>query len=235
MSYCVNCGVELEQAQKACPLCLTKVVNPAAADAKPLPTAFAQTRDEQKKINRGFWIKFNAILAAVPIAISLLSNLLYDKRLTWSLIVIAGVFILWAVCTAPFLFRRFSYAKMLLADFTGIALGLGLIQYVLPQQHQWYWYFALPIALFCLLFWLATIALIKKKVLKGLRIAAAFFVFVTLLAILLEALLDLYLNGAADLFWCWFVAAPCLSIAALFILLDANEQVRQELAKRLHF
>ena len=28
MSYCVNCGVELEKGAKKCPLCGTKVINP---------------------------------------------------------------------------------------------------------------------------------------------------------------------------------------------------------------
>lgn len=30
MSYCVNCGVELGKGLKKCPLCGTKVINPAA-------------------------------------------------------------------------------------------------------------------------------------------------------------------------------------------------------------
>ena len=28
MSYCVNCGVELEKGAKKCPLCGTEVINP---------------------------------------------------------------------------------------------------------------------------------------------------------------------------------------------------------------
>ena len=29
MSYCVNCGVELEKSEKRCPLCGVEVINPA--------------------------------------------------------------------------------------------------------------------------------------------------------------------------------------------------------------
>ena len=29
MSYCVNCGVELEKSEKKCPLCGVEVINPA--------------------------------------------------------------------------------------------------------------------------------------------------------------------------------------------------------------
>lgn len=233
MSYCVNCGVELAPELKKCPLCAVAVINPAARQTDN-HTAFAQTRDEQKRINRGFWVKFNSILAAVPIVICVLCNLLYDKTLNWSLIVSAGVFIIWSFCTSPFIFKRFSYIKMLFADFIGLNAGLLLIQLIIPQK-QWFLCLAFPITLFCLLFWLPTILLIQRGKLKDLRIAAAFFVFATLLVVLVEMLLSLYMRGFVILTWSWFAAAPCLSIVALLILLDCNELVRQELAKRLHF
>lgn len=232
MSYCVNCGVELAPELKECPLCAVPVINPAAKQTEP-QTAFAQTRDEKKKINRSFWVKFNSILAAVPIAICVLCNLLYDNTLSWSLIVSAGVFMLWSLCTTPFIFKRFSFIKILFADFICINAGLLFIQLILPQK-PWFVFLAFPITLLCLLFWLPVIFLIKKGKLKDLRVAAAFFVFATLLVILVEMLLSLYNYGAVILTWSWFAAAPCLSIVALLILLDSNEQVRQELAKRLH-
>ena len=33
MSYCVHCGVELADSEKRCPLCHTRVVDPASPDA----------------------------------------------------------------------------------------------------------------------------------------------------------------------------------------------------------
>ncbi|MFA5675161.1 MAG: DUF6320 domain-containing protein [Christensenellales bacterium] len=233
MSYCVNCGVELAPELRECPLCSTAVINPAAAPTN-FQTAFAQTRDEQKKINRGFWIKFNSILAAVPIAICVLCNLLHDNTLNWSLIVSSGVFIVWSLCTSPFLFKRFNYIKMLIADFLSINAALLFIQLLLPQK-PWFIFLALPITLFCLLFWLPAIFLIKRGKIRGLRIAAAFFVFATLVVVMIEMLLSLYNCNAVILAWSWFAAAPCISIIALLILLDSNELVRHELAKRLHF
>jgi hypothetical protein len=57
----------------------------------------------------------------------------------------------------------------------------------------------------------------------------------TVLVLLIEVLLDLYLTGTVTLVWSWFAAAPCLAIVALMLLLDSNKAVKQELAKRLHF
>lgn len=234
MSYCVNCGVELAQEIKACPLCNVVVINPAAKQDDAQTAAFAQTKDAYRKPNRLFWIKFNSIIASVPIAICLLCNLLFDHALSWSLIVLAGVLMLFVVCTSPFFFKRFGSIKMMLTDFAAIAAGLGFMQLLLPQR-PWFFFIALPIALFCLLFWLTAVVLIKRKKLNGLRIVAAFFIFATLLTVLIEMLLGIYNGNAVNLVWSWFVAAPCLSIVALLMLLDNNKQVKQEFAKRFHF
>ena len=233
MSYCVNCGVELENVQKQCPLCGVEVINPRVTEACVHSASFAQARDEQKKIDRSFWIKFNSIIASVPIAVSLLSNLLHDKALTWSLLVIAGVFLLWCFCTSPFFFKRFTYIKMLLVDFAAIILSLGFMQ-VMLHDYPWFFYLALPLTLLCLAYWLIVIGLIKIRVLKGLGIVSALFVFASLIVVLIEILLDIYASRPIDLLWCWFAAAPCLAIAALLVLLDSNEHVRRELAKRFH-
>ncbi len=227
--------MELERDLKSCPLCGVPIINPLDTVCIEPEKTFADKRDEYKKIDHNFWIKFNSILAAVPIAISLLCNLLYDKKITWSLFVMTGVFMLWTICTSPFVFKRFDYKKMLLTDFTAVSLGLGVIQYVLPQHH-WFFTLAFPIILFCLLYWLAAVSLIKKGFLAGLlRIVGTVFVFVTLLVITLEILIDLYTIGSVSLIWSWFVTAACLPIVALMILLDTNKAVKQELARRLHF
>lgn len=233
MSYCVNCGVELERAQKNCPLCGVRVINPIDQSPATKSNTFPDNRDEQKKINRGFWIKFSSIIAAVPIAICLLLNLLYDKRLTWSIFVLACVFMLWAFCTSPFFFRRFTYKKMLFADLIAALIGLGLIAYPFPVN-SWYQFVALPIAVYCYLAWLLFIFLTRKK-LPVLALVAVIFVLVSLMVILLEALLDVYTDGHVTLIWSWFVMAPCLAISGLLLLLDRNKEVQREIAKRLHF
>lgn len=234
MSYCVNCGVELERSTQNCPLCGVIVINPADLEPAEKLNTFPENRDEQKPNNRSFWIKFNLILAVVPIATCLLLNLFHDKQLSWSIFVAAGIFMLWAICTSPFFFKQFTYKKMLFADFIAVVIGLGLIACPLPVS-SWFLHVAIPLVIYCFLSWLLILFLIKKKLVSGLGIAASFSVSVALMIILLEILLDLYLTGRVELIWSWFVTAPCLAIAAQLILLDRNVQVRQELAKRLHF
>ena len=78
------------------------------------------------------------------------------------------------------------------------------------------------------------ITLADKKILRGLGIAAALVTAAGILAVLVEIFVDLYALGIVAPVWSWFVVAPCLSIAALLVMLDKSEKFRQELAKRLH-
>lgn len=43
MSYCVNCGVELDATAKKCALCDTPAYNPLQKEEKDAPTPFSQT------------------------------------------------------------------------------------------------------------------------------------------------------------------------------------------------
>ena len=46
MSYCVNCGVELDRSAKACPLCNTPVINPNELLRKEQKTPFPQEKGQ---------------------------------------------------------------------------------------------------------------------------------------------------------------------------------------------
>lgn len=232
MSYCVNCGVELEAALAACPLCGTKVVNPRAK-AQTEKRALPDIRDEYKKADKSFWISFISVLGVVPIATCLICDLIYNRQLTWSLFVLAGVFILWAFFTAPFLFKSFSYLKMVTADMVGVLFGLIMLHLLSPGR-EWLLEIALPLVVYCYLAWLLIIWLTKKKFLRRLGIGSAYAVAIGAFVILLEILLDINAAGVVSLFWSLFAVAPCISVAALLVLLDHNIHVKQELAKRLH-
>lgn len=233
MSYCVNCGVELEAALNRCPLCGTEVNNPnqnaLAEEKRTLP----EKRDEYKKPDRKFWISFISILVVVPIATCFLLDLLVNKTLTWSLFVASGVVILWAFFISLFLFKKFSYLKMVTADMAGVLTGLLMLDLLSPGK-GWLLEVALPLAAYCYLAWLLIIWLTKKKVLHGLGIGSAYAIAIGILVILLETLLDLNASGTVNLVWSWFIIAPCISVAVLLLLLDKNKIVKQELARRLH-
>jgi len=234
MSYCVNCGVELESRQKNCPLCGTEVINPAQPDPPQEERTFAPHIDVLEKKDRLFWIKFISILLAAPIVTCVIFNWVMDGQLTWAVYVIAGVFILWALSTSPFYFRRFDMKKILAVDMAAILIGLFLIEYQAPGN-TWVLFVALPIILYAFITWLLIIYFAKIRVITGLGISAVLLISVALMMPMLEALLDMYFNNTVSLFWSWLITAPCLTAAALLILLNKNKRFHEEISKRLHF
>lgn len=233
MSYCVNCGVELEAAKKSCPLCGVAVINPGEKKAEE-KTTYPKQRDELKKTDRMFWIRFISILLAVPIITCVITNLLSDQSITWSIYVIAGVFIMWVAATAPLYFAKFNYVRMLLFDVAGLLTGLFVIEVYAPGT-GWVLLIVLPIVLYCTLAGLVIIFLAKSGYIRRLGVAAAIFISIAIMLPGLEVLLDIFNLNAIAITWSWFVIAPCLSVAALLILLNRNKRFKNELQKRLHF
>ncbi len=232
MSYCVNCGVELEAAQKACPLCSTAVINPVEKQTLE-NTTFPKQRDELKKTDRLFWIQFISILMAVPIITCIITNLLSDQRITWSIYVIAGVFMLWVIASSPFYFAKFNYIKMLIFDIASLIIGLFVIEIYAPGN-GWVVLIVLPVVLYCVLAGLVIIFLAKSGFVRRLGVFAAIFVCIAIMLPGLEVLIDIFNRSPIQIAWSWFVIAPCLSVAALLILLNRNKRFKNELQKRLH-
>ena len=233
MSYCVNCGVELERSLKKCPLCSVPVINPMEKEDPEAKPVFPESRDVLKKKDRTFWISFFSILYLVPIVTCIICNLIYDQRITWSVYVTAGALILWVFTTSPFYFNKFDYRKMTGIDLIGVLIGLLIFQ-AITGGRSWFFAIALPVVTCCFMILTVFITLAGKKKMRGLVLSAALTISVSVLSLIIELVVDLYTSGGVTLVWSWFVFAPCLSISAVLILLDKNKKFRQELAKRLH-
>ena len=50
MSYCVNCGVQLDKTAKRCPLCNTPVINPSEAIDTVSKTPYPQKRGQVEQV-----------------------------------------------------------------------------------------------------------------------------------------------------------------------------------------
>ena len=52
MSYCVNCGVELDNSVKQCPLCNTMVINPRVTEVRDIENSFPQEKGKVEEVSR---------------------------------------------------------------------------------------------------------------------------------------------------------------------------------------
>jgi len=52
MSYCVNCGVELDASATKCPLCDTPVYNPKAPEPATQPSPFPKEKGQVEVVEK---------------------------------------------------------------------------------------------------------------------------------------------------------------------------------------
>ena len=95
MSYCVNCGVELDETASFCPLCHTPVYNPNQPVNEAAPKPFPTERKEVPPSSKlPIAILISTVLASVAVCCGIL-NLFLKTQHTWSLYVIGAAIMLW--------------------------------------------------------------------------------------------------------------------------------------------
>ena len=73
MSYCVNCGVELADSEKRCPLCDTEVINPRKPWREPEDFPYPRHLEPvRERANRVFFASVASLILCVPAAVTLL-------------------------------------------------------------------------------------------------------------------------------------------------------------------
>lgn len=234
MSYCVNCGVELEASLQECPLCHTPVINPKEIykqrTASPYPTDKGQVEVVKRK---DFGILVSVVLIATG-ATCLLLNLLVFNSSLWSLVVIGS-----CLCLFVFSFPAIFYSKTpiylsLLADGISVAVYLFLITF-LTDSNEWFWHLGLPIV--ALLTVLAELFPLLARFLPFNILSCALCIFIEIPAfcVSLELLIRHILERPYRITWSAVVLTVCVIIDIALITILAKKRLRNEVRRRLHF
>ena len=196
MSYCVNCGVELDATASFCPLCHTPVYNPNQPVDETSPKPFPTERKEVPPVSRiQVAILLTAIFASVGVCCGVL-NIFLRTQHTWSLYVIGAVIMLWIWTVPPLLHhKKDTFRLQLFADIMAIAVYISLIAVDLDGWN-WYWHLALPIILLLgavFLFWGITMGVKKRSTLTSITLVIG---SIGAFAVGVECLLDRFFHGS---------------------------------------
>lgn len=233
MSYCVNCGVELEAGAGKCPLCGTPVINPselAARTAAPFPAEKGAVEPANKK---DLAIFVSVVLSATAITCGLL-NVLVFPRVLWSLAVIGGCVVLWVGLFPLMIYRKLSVYGALFLDGLSVALYLYLLAHMIGF-YEWYFWLGLPITILVTV--LAELMALCVRKISGSFLSVVLYVDVAagIACLGLEILIDRYLREAFVLGWSAVVMTVCLILGITIITLLSRRRLRGEVRRRLHF
>lgn len=233
MSYCVNCGVELDATAAFCPLCHTPVYNPAQPVDTVSPTPFPTERREVPPAAKGaLAILLSAMLASVAVCCGLL-NLILRAEHIWSLYVIGAALMLWIWLVPPLLFRKLVLWVQLGVDAAAVAIYVLLIALELDGL-DWFLHLALPIILL-----LGAAGLFLGFLLRGGRrsiLSSAALVIGTIGIFLVgvELFADRYLYGQWSPGWSIIILAVCASLIIPLVVVRRVPSLREEVRRRFH-
>ena len=233
MSYCVNCGVELESSLQECPLCHTPVINPKEADRDIPPSPYPTDKGQVEVVKRkDLGILLSVVLTATGVTCLLLNLLVFGQSL-WSLLVI-GI----CICLFVFTFPAVYYSKMpiyisLLADGIAVAVYLYMIAYLTPST-DWFWQLGLPIVMLVTLCMEIFTFLLKKIPFSVLSGALCLFIEIPLFCAALELMIRRMLFDPLRLTWSAVVLTVCVIIDVALITILVKKRLRNEVRRRLH-
>lgn len=235
MSYCVNCGVELDSSDKECPLCNTPVINPR--ELKGLAGAeqpFPQTKGQVEVVKRkDLGILLSTVVLATAITCGILNAFVFTGNL-WSLAVIGVCAILWVIMIPAVIYDKQSVYLSLLLDGAAVVLYLYMLTY-LTGSKGWFWGLGLQItALVTVIAEVFTVC-VRKLPKSFLTITLYFFTAAGLLCMGLEILIDRYVSGKIALSWSAVVLTVCAILDIAVITMLSSRRMRGAVRKRLHF
>ena len=233
MSYCVNCGVELDDTAAFCPLCQTPVHNPNRPVDRDSPAPFPTEPGEVPlPPQKAAAVLVSAMLGAAAVSCGLL-NLILLARHIWSLYVIGAAAMLWVFIVPPLLWRKLPLPVMTLLDAGAIGLYILLIAWELDGL-DWYVHLALPAVVLLGAILLAQVVLLQKGRRSILTTIALVIASVAVYVAGLELLADLYFHGSWEPSWSLVVLIVAGALEIPLLVVRRVPSLRREVRRRFH-
>lgn len=232
MSYCVNCGVELEESAKKCVLCDTEVINPKKKPSQSSEPHFAEESHIPESVSKKFIVRVISMVMFIPCLVCLLANAVFFPDSFWSLYIFATGFLAWVIFVFPFFTPKRKPYLMWAFDTVAVLSYVYLIFAMSGLGNGIYLTTALPIILVIslqmLIYMLWAIGKKRHIILKVLHLFVDFAVFSLLCGLVLSAGLSLKIAAAIGI----IIFISCLCIVGFLIYCYNSKSTRRYLSKR---
>ena len=234
MSYCVNCGVELDATRGACPLCNTIVYNPKQPVDRKSPTPYPMNEGKSENVDHKELVSLMTIVFATISVVCGVLNWQVFTGTHWSYYVIGGFILLWVYLMPVFFRDKVNPFVSIGLDGAVLALYVGMIALLHPGQ-GWYQEIAMPIILISTalleVYYLFNIRM-KSSVITKLMVIVGIIAVIT---VAVQTLIGFHFNRIINLTWSAVVLACCIALEVILFALSFHKGARNELRKRMHF
>lgn len=220
MSYCVQCGVKLSDYHKKCPLCETLVINPNNSEIKPntdYPDYHVVNPKEEKEVKHYVTGIILSLQVFVYSLIVFVLDWLMGKGITWSLIPIASLLLVWVGVAIPFLRKKNKFFTLFTYDSIAVMIYLLTINYIISQSFIWSRYAVVGIALL----WIVIAGIfISDKIRKVFPIT----IFYIVCSVIISFIVLLFMEQKATIFQIGIpimVTSLVLALISYFIIMSS--------------
>lgn len=234
MSYCVNCGVELDASHKSCPLCNTPVVNPNLLLHSDVTPPFPREKGQVELVKRkDAALLLSVVLLSTAITCGLLNFFVYKANL-WSLSIIGACGVLWVFMIPLVIYTKLSAYTSLLLDGVIVCAYLYMLTW-LTSTNEWFLSIAVPITVLVTALAEVMTFLLRKFRFSFLVAATVSFVEIAVLCVGIELMLNHFLHHKFYLSWSGIVLTICSIITVALVTILSKKRLRNAVRRRLHF
>ena len=235
MSYCVNCGVELDKSAKKCVLCDTPVYNPKeeVTEKEAVETPFSDTPlIISEKVKQKFIAIVISFIIIIPNIVCTFVNLFFYPDTLWFIYIMATSYFCWILFVFPFLTNKIRPYLLWAFDTVSVILYVFVFYAQMSRGEMWFFHLALPIILitaFCVLYFIRWIRQRKRH-----WTSKFLHILIDLVIVLSVSTLCLFLGEytvKAEI--CAIADMCCLALVAFGVYANKSKKVRAWLAKRL--
>ncbi len=234
MSYCVNCGVELDHTLKSCPLCETPVINPRDIERKEEISTFPKEKGQVETVRKkDLGIFTFAMLMAIGITCGLLNLFVFQSN-AWSLLIIGACLVIWVFIMPAFIKAKLTVYTFILFDGIAVGVYLYLITHVIGHA-GWFFCLGLPITVWVFVILEILALCFGKGKVSFLTVPLYLLSAAAVLCVGLEVMIDIYLRGSVHIVWSAVVLTVCAILDMALIMLLSIKRLRNAVRRRLHF
>lgn len=230
--YCIQCGVELADTEKKCPLCKTWVYHPELGWQEATPLYPENQYPDEKRFSRGLPIFMTAVFS-LALFFVLLCDLQLHGGVTWSGYAVGALAAGYVILVLPRWFKAPNPVIFVPCGFA--AAAVYLLQLNLVTGGSWFMPFAFPVAGgLCLL--TTSLVTLLKYVPKGkLFTVGGFCISLGGFMLLVEFLLHLTFARSGSPGWSLYPMAALVLLGGFLIFLGICRPAREAMERKFFF
>ena len=225
--YCYKCGVKLNDSERKCPLCKTKMPYHKLGNEK---LAYSDKIDDiGKHINLRYVARLLLLVLCLFGIITFLCNYFINGTITWSIYVLSSIVYLSTQLS-------FLYFKSKLIPAIINLLGLEYLLFTIAYMTNglsWYLYLVMPNIFIIWLFIVLCIYFFRRKKRRLTRGIAVILLLISIILVVTEILVDLYKTNVINLKWSLYASLPILIVSLIVFVISFNRRLIEEVKKRI--